>query len=46
MAYSNNQFYRIYVVDNVSTSGGVIGAIIKYQKPFKGSDETISMRSP
>ena len=44
VAYSNNQFYRIYVVDNiVSTSGGVIGADIKYQKPFKGSDEAISI---
>lgn len=39
-----NQFYRIYVVDEISgTSGGVLGADIKYQKPFKGSDETISI---
>lgn len=44
VAFSNNQFYRIYVVDNiVNTSGGVIGADIKYQKPFKGSDEAISI---
>lgn len=44
VAYSNNQFYRIYVVDNiVSTSGGVIGADIKYQKPFKGVDEVIQL---
>lgn len=44
VAYSNNQFYRIYVVsDIVGTTGGVIGADIKYQKPFKGVDEAISI---
>lgn len=44
VAYSNNQFYRIYVVsDIVATTGGVIGADIKYQKPFKGVDEAISI---
>lgn len=44
VAYSNNQFYRIYVVDNiVNTSGGVMGADIKYQKPFKGVDEAIQL---
>lgn len=42
LAYSNNQFYRIYVVSDIAgTSGGVIGADIKYQKPFKGVDEVI-----
>ena len=44
VAYSNNQFYRIYVVsDIVATTGGIIGADIKYQKPFKGVDEAISI---
>ena len=46
VAYDNSkgQFYRIYVVDEIGgTSGGVLGADIKYQKPFKGSDETISI---
>lgn len=44
VAFSNNQFYRIYVVDNiVNTSGGVMGADIKYQKPFKGVDEAIQL---
>lgn len=44
VAYCNNQFYRIYVVsDIVGTSGGIIGADIKYQKPFKGVDEAISI---
>lgn len=44
VAYSNNQFYRIYVVsDIVATTGGVIGADIKYQKPFKGVDEAIQL---
>lgn len=41
---SSNQYYRIYVVaDIVGTTGGVIGADIKYQKPFKGVDESISL---
>ena len=44
VAYSNNQFYRIYVVsDIVGTTGGVIGADIKYQKPYKGVDEVIQL---
>ncbi|MBQ7462761.1 MAG: DUF5036 family protein [Bacteroidaceae bacterium] len=44
VAYSNNQFYRIYVVSDIAgTSGGVIGADIKYQKPFKGVDEAIQL---
>ena len=41
---STNQFYRIYVVaDIISTTGGVIGADVKYQKPFKGKDEAIKL---
>lgn len=44
VAYANGQFYRIYVLDNiVSTTGGIIGADIKYQKPFNGVDEAISV---
>ena len=44
VAYSGSSFYRIYVVSEIGgTSGGVIGAEIKYQKPFKGSDETIEL---
>lgn len=44
VAYGNNQFYRIYVVSDIAgTSGGVIGSDIKYQKPFKGVDEAISI---
>lgn len=44
VAYSNGQFYRIYAVSEIEgTSGGVIGADIKYQKPFKGVDEAISI---
>ena len=44
VAYSNNQFYRIFVVsDIVATTGGIIGADIKYQKPFKGVDEAVSI---
>ncbi len=41
---SNSTFYRIYVVQEiVSTTGGIIGAEIKYQKAFKGSDDTLSL---
>lgn len=37
VAYCNGQFYRIYVIKYIeSTLGGIIGADIKYQKPFKG----------
>lgn len=44
LAYGNNQFYRIYVINDIAgTSGGVIGADIKYQKPFKGVDEAIQL---
>lgn len=42
VAYTGGSFTRIYVEDYViSTSGGVIGTDIKYQEPFKGSDEEI-----
>lgn len=44
VAYCNNQFYRIYVVsDIVGTTGGIIGSDIKYQKPFYGVNEAISI---
>ncbi len=44
VAYSNNKFYRIYVISEIAgTTGGVIGADIKYQEPFKGLDEAISL---
>ena len=37
-------FYRIFVTDYVTAvTGGVIGAEIKYQKPFKGTDEKITL---
>lgn len=42
---SNDEFYRVYVIDYItSTMGGVIGADVKYQKPFKGLDETIRVK--
>lgn len=35
---------RLYVTDYiVNTSGGIIGANVKYQAPFKGKDETIDL---
>ena len=41
---AKDQFYRIYVLDYiVSTTGGIIGADVKYQTPFKGKDEAISL---
>lgn len=44
VVYCNNQYYRIYVVDDiVSTSGGIMGADIKYQKPFIGINESIQI---
>lgn len=44
VAYNQGRYYRIYVKDYViSTSGGIIGAEIKYQEPFKGKDEAISL---
>lgn len=43
VAYSDGKFYRIYVQDYVYSAGtnGVIGAEIKYQKPFGGADEAV-----
>lgn len=43
VAYADGKFYRLYVQDYVyaAGSGGVIGAEIKYQKPFGGVDEAI-----
>lgn len=40
----NDVYYRIYVTDYMegALSGGIIGADIKYQKPFRGLDEAIS----
>lgn len=35
-------YYRMYVMEYVeSVAGGVIGAEVKYQKPFKGLDQTL-----
>ena len=37
-------FVRIYVIDYISsTSGGIMGADVKYQYPFKGSDEALQL---
>ena len=44
IAYDNltGSYYRLYVTDYiVSTTGGIIGADVKYQVPFYGKDETI-----
>lgn len=43
-SWGEPRYYRIYVEDTVvSTSGGIIGFDIKYQKPFNGLDEAISV---
>lgn len=40
------KFYRIYVSNFItSTGGGIIGADVKYQEPFLGKDEPISLAS-
>ena len=40
------KYYRIYVVDNILTTGNlIIGAEVKYQEPFKGLDQDISIDS-
>ncbi len=37
-------FYRIFVTEHiVATDGGIIGANVKYQRPFKGADEAIML---
>lgn len=42
-AYSD-KYYRIFVTDYiVNTSGGIIGADVKYQEPFGGADEDIQL---
>lgn len=44
IAYDNltDSYYRLYVTDYiVSTTGGIIGADVKYQMPFYGKDEAI-----
>ena len=44
VAYLDNRdmFVRIYVIDYISsTGGGIMGADVKYQYPFKGVDETL-----
>ena len=39
VAYSNGEFYRIFVEKEiVGTTGGIIGYDVKYQAPFKGKD--------
>lgn len=46
-SYSYNQkFYRIYVSNFITnTGGGIIGAYVKYQEPFLGIDEALSLAS-
>lgn len=44
--WSKNYFYRIYVKNFiVNETGSIIGADIKYQKPFEGKDEAISLET-
>lgn len=43
---SYKKFYRIYVSNFITnTGGGIIGADVKYQEPFWGKDEAISLAS-
>ena len=39
----DDEFYRLYVTEYIlsATTQGVIGAEVKYQRPFKGMDEAI-----
>ena len=41
----SDEYIRIYVAENISdsASGGVSGAVVKYQKPFKGLDKQIEV---
>lgn len=40
-----DEYTRIYVVDYItSVTGGIMGADIKYQKPFKGLDEAVRVK--
>lgn len=42
VAYSNGTFYRMYVTGyTLDIAGQIIGAEVKYQKPFKGLDEPL-----
>lgn len=42
---NNDEFYRVYVTSYIhSTAGGVMGANVKYQRPFKGLDESIRVK--
>lgn len=42
---TEGKFYRIYVERYITdTNGGIIGADIKYQAPFGGSDEEIKLQ--
>ena len=44
VAYIKGTFVRIYVVDFITnTAGGIIGAEVKYQYPFKGLDEALQL---
>jgi len=48
VAYNSykDTYYRLYVKEYIAgTSGGVIGAEVKYQKPFYGKDETVSLET-
>ncbi len=44
--YWSDEFVRIWVSDYITgaTTGGVIGAEVKCQKPFRGLDEAISLK--
>ena len=44
VAYSNGTFYRIYVTGyTTNVSNEIIGAEVKYQTPFGGADEAITV---
>jgi hypothetical protein len=45
IVYAKKTYYRIYVIDWIlaAETNGIIGAEIKYQKPFAGIDEVISI---
>ncbi len=44
MIYEYGNYTRLYVEDYIiSTTGGVIGAVVKYQEPFYGVDEEIKL---
>ena len=41
------KFYRMYVTEwmNLALEGGICGAVVKYQSPFYGSDDAITLES-